>query len=198
MQLNFDATQYDPSSAISLCLPLDDYYFSIVKVEAEQTKNKAGEGYLTVHLRIEQGPFKGTVQKDRFNLWNSNPQAVQIANRELSALCHVVGRLHLATEQDLLGGQGRAAIGPQIDNEKYSEVKQYKMLDGSLPSAGTHNAPTQTATAPPAFAANNSPAPSGPPPFAAPAQNDVQANPFAAPAANASATPASNVPPWAR
>lgn len=144
MQLNFDATQHDPSQTMSVCLPLDDYYFTIVKAEVEQVKDKPNEGKLTVHLRIEQGPYKGTIQKDYFNIYNSNPQAVQIAYRELSALCHVVNRLRIAQESDLVGGQGRAAIGPQANNDKYSEVKQYKYIDGSLPGANGQPQQQQT------------------------------------------------------
>lgn len=44
--------------------------------------------------------------------------------------------MRLATEKDLIGGQGLATIGPQINNDKYSEVKQYKYMNGALPGAG--------------------------------------------------------------
>ncbi len=135
MQLNFDATQHDPSQSVSVCLPLADYPFTIVSADVESVKDKQNEGLLKVGLRIDDGPYRGAVQIDRFNIYNSNPQAVQIAYKELSALCHVTNRLRLATEKDLIGGQGLATIGPQTNNDKYSEVKQYKYTNGALPGA---------------------------------------------------------------
>ena len=162
MQLNFDATQYDPSQTMSVCLPLEDYYFEITSAAVEAVKDKPNEGKLAVSLRIESGPYKGTVQKDYFNIYNANPQAVQIAYKELSALCHVVGKLRLADERELIGGRGRATIGPQANNDKYSEVKQYKFVDGSLPGAAGQQQQQQQQQQPqqptPAFAAPQQPA----------------------------------------
>ncbi len=162
MQLNFDATQHDPTQSVSICLPLNDYYFTIISADVEAVKDKPNEGKLVVGLRIEDGPFKGAVQKDYFNIYNANPQAVQIAYKELSALCHVVQRLRLGTEKDLIGAQGRAAIGPQANNDKYSEVKQYKFMDGSLPGANgvAQTQPAQQQQPAPAFP-QQQPAPGG-------------------------------------
>lgn len=200
MQINFDATQHDPSQNVSVCLPLGDYPFTVVSAEVEQVKDKPNEGLLKVGLRIENGPYRGVIQLDRFNIYNSNPQAVQIAYKELSALCHVINRLRLGTEQDLVGGQGLATIGPQANNDKYSEVKQYKYINGALPGANgqAQQQPAQQAQPASAFPPAAQ-APSAPPAFGGAPQGGFQAAP--APAFGGGAPPAaapSNLPPWAK
>lgn len=202
MQLNFDATQVDPSQSTSVCLPLGDYFFTIVSADVEAVKDKPNEGLLKVGLRIEDGPFKGVVQLDRFNIYNSNPQAQQIAYRELSALCHVTNKLRLATEKDLLGGQAMATIGPQQNNDKYSEIKQYKYTNGALPGANGSAQPQQQQAAQPA-PAFGAPAASGPAFPPAPPASQPQPAFGSAPAqpsfgSQPSSAPASNLPPWAK
>jgi hypothetical protein len=145
MQLNFDASQHDPSQVVTICLPLADYPFQIVSAEVEAVTNKPNEGLLKIGLAITDGPYKGAIQYDRFNIYNANPQAVAIAHKELSALCHVVNRMRLATEKDLIGGTALAKIGPQANNDKYSEVKQYMYPNGSLPGGQPAQQPVQPA-----------------------------------------------------
>lgn len=140
MDLNFDALAVAPSTGGSTTFfPLGDYPFQITKVEPKQVKDK-NTGLLEVTLTVTDGPYKGATQIDRFNLWSDSEKAKEIAFSQLSSLCRVTGRIRLTKDSDLVGGVGIATIGPQIINgvpsDKYSDVRQYKDVQGRVNGQG--------------------------------------------------------------
>jgi hypothetical protein len=66
----------------------------------KDTANGAGQ-YLWLELDILDGPHQGRKFWDRLNIVNPNSQAVEIAQRQLSALCHATGRLNISDSNDL-------------------------------------------------------------------------------------------------
>jgi len=84
----FDATAVEPQKAFEP-LPAGDYLCVITNSEMKPTKKGDGQ-YLEVQLEVLDGPHKGRRLFDRFNLQNPNPQAVEIARRQFSGLCHAV------------------------------------------------------------------------------------------------------------
>ncbi len=87
--LNFDATTVEPSTSKDP-VPAGKYLAVISASEMKPTRNGAGQ-YLECEYQIIDGPFKGRKLWSRHNLQNPNPQAVQVARRELSSICHAVG-----------------------------------------------------------------------------------------------------------
>jgi hypothetical protein len=213
MQLQFDATNIQPFEQGGVCFPLNDYPFEIVKAELEPVKGKPNCGMLVVDLKVMDGQYKGMVQKDRFNLYNDNPKAVEIAQRQLSSLCHSIKRLQIQDTTHLIGGRGIATIGPQDDNDKYSEVKAYKDVEGRvngkgepMPAPTPVDAPAQAQQAPWSAQGTQAPAQATQPPAnaawgsAAPAPaSGSAAPPWATTGISAPAPAASgNKPPWAQ
>jgi hypothetical protein len=85
----FDANQVDPAPDFE---PIPDGKYVAAIIESEEKPTKAGTGYyLELIFQILEGVFKGRLLWDRLNLKNPNNQAVQIAQAELSAICHAVG-----------------------------------------------------------------------------------------------------------
>ena len=63
--------------------PVGDYKAVITESEVKETK--AGDGqYLNLRIEIIEGEYQGRIIFVILNLWNPNPKAVEIANRELA------------------------------------------------------------------------------------------------------------------
>ena len=92
--LNFNAADIEPAAPIS-ALPPGRYPVAISKTEMKDTKAGTGQ-YLQIELTITSGTAANRKLWARLNLVNQNQQAVDIAYRELSAICHAVGVLQVA------------------------------------------------------------------------------------------------------
>lgn len=176
----FDASQVQPGGGFEV-IPAGEYRAMIVDSAMEQAKT--GGQFLKVSVQIIDGPHSGVVLFDRLNLINSNPKAVEIAQRTLSAICHAVGVMQVQDSAQLHnrplvirvaykeGGEpdGKGGVyGPS------NEIKQYKAVSQSFPQ--------QQAPAQPAFQQQA-------PAYQAPAQPAFQQPP------QQQAAPA-GVPPW--
>lgn len=170
------------------------YDFQISKSEAKQTKDTQGT-MLVLTLDCLNPDQAGRKLLIRLNLVNANPQAVEIAYRELSAICHVTGIGMLQDSQQLHNRPFRASIEkmPRKDDaSKFNnEVRGYFDSQGNEPQlgrfAGGGGAPAAAAPPAPPMAAPVA-APVAEAPVAAPAQ------PWAAPAPAQAAAPQ----PWAQ
>ena len=156
----FDSTQVAPSEDFSP-VPPGEYPAIITGVEVKKTKAGTVQ-YLALEFTISAGPCQGRKIWNNLNLINPNPKAVEIAQRDLSAICQAVGKPRVQHESELMNCSITLKVAVKDDR---NEVKAYK------PAA----APTQAA-----------PTPAYNPPQAAPtpAYNPPQAQP-AAPAAPA-------------
>lgn len=146
----FDATQFTPQQG-GQGHPVGIFDFQITNTYAKSTKDQSG-GMFIVELTSPAGKIE-----NRYNLWNSSTQAVEIAQKALSALCYAVGifRINFPNMPDgspdlqnagkeLRGGRGKMEIGYQIDRESkqstaYVEVKKILDIQGNEPG----KAPTQ-------------------------------------------------------
>jgi hypothetical protein len=85
----FDANSVNPATDFEP-LPAGKYLAIITDSEMKPTKSGSGN-YLELTFQVIDGPFKGRMLWSRLNLDNPSPQAVQIAQGELSAICRAVG-----------------------------------------------------------------------------------------------------------
>lgn len=97
--LSFDATNVDISNNFDP-VPEGEYTVIVTESEVRETKNGAGK-YLNLSLEIQGGEFHGRKLWDRLNLWNSNAQAVTIAQRQLAQACHAIGQMHVQDSSEL-------------------------------------------------------------------------------------------------
>lgn len=148
--MHFDASGVDPARP-NEPVPTDWYLCVIEDSRTKGTKNGTGR-YLELELQIIDGPHKGRKLWDRLNLWNPNQQAVDIAQRTLSAICHAVGVLKISDSQELhaLPLLVRAVYVEQEGFPPKNEIKGYKAHTAAAPAPG---APAPgPAAAPPASA----------------------------------------------
>ena len=86
---NFNANDVNPATDFEP-LPAGKYLAIITDSEMKPTKSGSGN-YLELTFQVIDGPFKGRMLWSRLNLDNPSPQAVQISQGELSAICRAVG-----------------------------------------------------------------------------------------------------------
>jgi len=183
MDYEFNAQQYEPRQGAGPH-PVGDFVATISETSIVPTKDGTG-GLFQVNFTTDHGK-----QTRRFNLWNPNTKAVEIAHHELSALCHATGVYNVSMRNDgaaLHGARCKIRVGLQAGDEAkekgYTEIKLILDMNGNEPG----KAPAPQQAAPPAAA------PAAGAPWGAPA-----APPAAAPwgAAPTSATALASAAPW--
>lgn len=151
---SFDASQVEPKGDYRP-VPPGEYKVQITSSEFCQTST--GNGHqLKLELEILEGDQAGRRLYDRLNLDNPNAQAVEIAQRTLSAICHAVGKLSVQDSEELhmLPMIAVVVVKPERtgrDGRTYSasnEIKTYKGLgavqekSGGFSSGGMKSANT--------------------------------------------------------
>ena len=142
MQGGFDATKIEPKQSAGTNHPVGRFPFTISDTSIEENKNKDG-GFFMVEFTTPAG-----VAVMRYNMWNKNPQAVDIAQGQLSALCHATGRYQVGWQDEgaaLRGAQGMIEVGfqkdqgpsPERPNGGYTEIKKVMDAAGNEPGKGS-------------------------------------------------------------
>lgn len=127
----FDATQYDPSQ-ITPKHPVGKFLATITATDIKPTKEATG-GFYEVTFTTQAG-----TAPMRFNLWNQNQQTVDIAHRQLSALCHCVGIYKVTMQakgRELINGRCMIEVTEQTD-PKYTQIVKFYDVNGNEPSKG--------------------------------------------------------------
>ena len=160
---SFDARSVQPSQGFDVHPPgMFDATISntYAKPTASGTGGRFVVEYTTPAGRIENG----------YNIWNESPKAVEIAQKELSALCHATGIYKISFPKDqsgnpildragfeLRGGRLKIEVAPQTQKDGsphpngYMEVKKVYDASGNEPGKSSvasqpmQAAPQQTA-----------------------------------------------------
>jgi len=131
---SFNATGIPPASADgSSSLPVGEHPVTITGGEFKAVKDKPNAGMLVLTLTVYDGPNKGASGPWRLNLYSDSPQAVEIAQKQMSALCHVTNTFIVNNVEDLFGKPFLVCVGPQANNPQYTQVNGVKFLDGRDP-----------------------------------------------------------------
>lgn len=195
MQFQFDASQVQPNTALE-AIPPADYPVVITASEPKPTKANDGQYFVELTLEIIDGQYRGRKLLDRLNIYNKNPQAVEIAYKSMSAYCHVTGVMNIQDTVQLHNIPFIAVVGYNASTG-YNEVKGVKDRSGNQPGKAGQQ---QAAPAPAAQQQSwqPQPAPAAPPAYAAPATpNFGPPAPPATPPPNAGWAPPANVAPAA-
>lgn len=150
MTFNFNAETVSPSQAFD---PLPDGWYEIGIVGAEMVQTKDGSTELlklTYEVDGNKHPvFANRKVFDRLNVNHANAQPREIAQRNLSAICHAIGKLQLGSESDLLGGRLLIKVKCIPADGQYdarNEVKGYKATGSPvLGGPGAINEPARPA-----------------------------------------------------
>lgn len=158
-------------------LPAGEYVARIVESEMKPTSSGTGH-YLQLVFQIMSPGYDTRKVFNNLNLDNPNPKAVDIANRELGAICKAVGKPVIQDSVELHGLPMTIKLKVSPATEKYAasnSITAYSAANGAAPMS----------TAPAA---------------AVPSNPALQPAGAVAPVANVGAAaqaPAEEKPPWA-
>jgi hypothetical protein len=201
-QFNFNAYQYDPSGSGGTW---DEGKHHVYISESAIRPNKANTGtLLELTFKGASGAMAGRQLRNTYNIANPNPQSVEIAMNELSAIGIACGRPQIQDSAQWHGAQLVIDTVQEDRNDgkpgKVSRIVGYFDMQGQAPTkqgaqqTPPPQAPAQQQTPPPA----QQPAPP-PPQQQAPVQPQPNPNggaPWETQQAPASAPPAGAAPPW--
>lgn len=141
MQMNggFDARQFQPQQGTP-AHPAGMFDAVISNTEIKPTKDGTG-GIFAVEFTTPAGRIVRN-----YNLFNSSPQAVEIAHKELSALCHATGVFNLDYTNEgaaLRNARCRIEVAPQARNPEYMEIKRVFDTQGNEPGRAPANSQPQ-------------------------------------------------------
>lgn len=202
--LNFNATAVEPATAFQAIEP-GWYDAKIDESEMKPTKDGSG-AYLKLRFSIIGGKHNNQKVFQNLNLKNANPTAVEIAQKQLSAICHSVNVLQLQNSAQLHGIplkiKVRVRKDPTGQYEDSNEISGYENINAAVQMAPSYGG---GASVPPAgFAMPSAPAGFGvgaPAAAAAPAMaagsQPWQQQPPAQPAAPVAPPAAQAAPAWA-
>ena len=157
--INFNANEVEPSVGFE-AIPAGKY--QAVIVDSDMKPNKAGTGeYLQLEFEVIEGEFKGRKLWTRLNLHNPNPDAVRMAQADLSAICHAVNVIQPGDSVELhnLPLTITVKCRKTPDGEIVNDIKGYA---AKASAAGTAAAPA-TSAAVPQQPSQQGTAPSAPP-----------------------------------
>lgn len=165
----FDANNVEPSTPREL-LPPDEYKVCIVASEMKATNASTGQ-YLSLDFAVIEGKYEHRHIWANLNLINPNAQTVEIAERDLSAICRAVGRMQVSDSEELHNIPLIIVVkvkpaGPDkqgIMRDAQNEIKGYKPVNGAAPQATTR--PEQTTPARQSAPAAAQPAKAATPPW---------------------------------
>ena len=101
-----------------------------------------------LEFEVLDGAHKGRRFWVTLNLRNPNPQAQEIALRELSAICHAVGKLRVADTEELHNLPLKVTLGIETDSYGTKNVPKAYKPAGRTVSADVPNADPAGATKP--------------------------------------------------
>lgn len=215
---SFNAQEFQPNNGGAAMHPPGIFVGTISNAEIKPTKD-GNSGMYVVTFKSDKGEAT-----TRYNLWNQNAQAVEIARGQLSSLCHAINYYHLNFDADggrsLIGAPLMFEVGAQMVPSDPNDARSQKMPSATLtevkrvfsstginparpsdaPVVPTEGSPAPAATqAPATTAAPFTPPASAPQPQATPPAAPPVSPP--APAWQQPAAPAAGVtakPPWER
>ena len=141
---NFNAEEVEPSSSFDP-IPAGWYQAIISNSEIKATRDGYGE-YLSLTLQIIEGQYENRLVFARLNLKNANDKAVDIARKDLAAICRAVGVMSPQASEELhdIPLMIKVKIRPaQGEYEASNDVGGYKAAEGAdLTPAPAKKTPT--------------------------------------------------------
>lgn len=150
----FDATTVEPNQPFEV-IPAGVYKVEMIDSDMRATKDGAGQ-YLWCEFTILDGEYAGRRLYERLNIVNANAQAVEIAQRSLSALCHATGKLSVSDSAVLHHIPVMATVRVRPARGEFSasnEIRGYAAVAGAAPNVG----PMRAAPAAPSTTAATAP-----------------------------------------
>ncbi len=130
----FDSSTVEPSKGYDP-IPPGWYVGEIRESEMKETVNQDGH-YLQLSIHVTEGKFENRVVWARLNLDNQNPTSVEIARRDLSAICRAVKTPSIADSEELHGIPFEFKVSVRPAKGQYDASNDVKGYRAHTASAG--------------------------------------------------------------
>jgi hypothetical protein len=128
-------------------LPIGRHIVVATSSEIKGAKPKEGEqqsqnGMVEYTIEIIQGPHKGTIGADRFNIFHTNEMTANIARRQLNDMAWCVNAYNTSDSDNLLNVPYMIEVGYQKgqedkeESQRYTEIKKRMDCTGASPRKG--------------------------------------------------------------
>lgn len=143
----FNAEEIDATTSYDAVPP---GWYPAVITGSEWRDTRAGTGrYLSLTLELVDCSHAGRRVWTNLNLQNPNEKAVEIANRDLAAICRAVGIMQPRDSEELHFKRMEIKVAIAKDNADRNEVKGYRAFDGAAPSASKPSTSKPATSTPP-------------------------------------------------
>lgn len=155
-RLNFNAATVAPAVPFD-AVPAGWYVGYMSASEMCPTKDGSGAYLKAEYTILAPAEYANRKLFDQINLQHSNPVAVEIGYKTLSAICHAVKVIQVQDSAQLhnIPLQIKVSLkpaGPGADGKHYeasNDIKGYKAVEGAVPQAQAPMAPPPQQFAPP-------------------------------------------------
>jgi len=132
----FDATTVAPQDSFD-CLPAGVYIAQATDSEIKPLKSGKGNS-LNFTFTVLDGQFSGRKVFARLNIQHENKTAEDIAQKQLSQLCHAAGVLKVSDSAQLHGKPVKIKVSIRKDDSgqygDQNEIKAFEAIKNSAPS----------------------------------------------------------------
>jgi hypothetical protein len=132
----FNANTVEPAGSIE---PLPPGRYTVMITDSDWVQTKAGDGhYLKLTFKVIEGDGINRLIWTNLNLDNPNPKAVEIAQRELSAICRACDVMEVEDSQQLHGIPMSAQVKIRKGTDGYADqntISGFKTADEDTGSA---------------------------------------------------------------
>lgn len=134
-----DLSQVDESDRFT---PIEPGRYTLMATRIELKPTKTGGKMIAVEFQVANGPNKGRLIFENYNIQHSNHQTVEIAQRQIKQWIMACGadanqRLTMVLLRPLEGVEFSAEVGIQVDKTgQYGDsnrIKRYLLPDDRLP-----------------------------------------------------------------
>lgn len=137
-KLNFNANEHDTMDVMDPVPP--GWYNAIIDdSEIKPTRNGTGS-YLMLRFSLMGGTYNNRKIFLNLNLWHANPQAQEIAQKQMSTICHAIGVMQVNDSQELHGKplSIRVKINPATDQyDASNSITAFKSVEDMTPASST-------------------------------------------------------------
>lgn len=156
----FNSQQVAPDTGRAEPFPEGRYLLHVINSDVKQSSSGKGT-LLSLELEVYEGTYKGRRVFENINIVHTNPQAQNIGQSQLSALCHAMGHIGEVTDsKDLHYKPFEADVGIEPAKAKPGGG----MYDARNRIDKYHFGGNTTAPVPPAANPSPPPSPPAPPP----------------------------------
>lgn len=151
MLFNFNAANVEPQQTAFDPVPAGNYVAVITDSDLKPTRS--GGRAMKLTFRIVEGQYNNRLIWANLNIENSSAQAQEIAQKQLSALCHAVGVINLTDTLQLHDRPVRIRVKVRPAEGEYAasnDVTGYEAVAGSAAPAAQPSFAAAAAAAAPA------------------------------------------------